>query len=1009
MILSTATQTNSTSQLSSKWRDILILLAVLAAGTVLTLLASSSLQQAEALRINERQTAATQAVSSIFQLELTRTTEAVRNAGLMIESNPQLTREQFNRHMQKVVENQLSIDLMEWQPIVPANELAKFEAAVRMTGLPDFRVVQPDATGKGWEPVHGRNEYVPVLFFWPEQYRTGGLDMSFSPQRMASKLQSRAVRQPVASGVFEFIKEGKVSSGAMAMAISTAVFGTDQTAKGYLAAVVDLSTLFQSARSLADAAKFDLLVFGSDNLTDAPIYTWYGNDSDLKHIGTGLRLATAADQRAKVDFAQQTWTVVLHPRPSFYAKWQENVSRLTFAAGIGMTLLILLALYRLQSSQRKIVSAESMASGARLAQELLNQRLQEAQRIAHVGNWELDVANNRLVCSEELYRLHGLIPGSPAPDYTKSSHLFTAESWAHLNSALHRATEFGTPYELELEMVRPDGSHGWMLARGEAVRDVRGSVIALRGTATDISERKKAEDALKESEEKYRNIYSQASLGIFHSTLDGRFIDVNPALARMLGYDSPEEVVRSITSISEQVYADPPKLSAVEAKALEAGGFITTENHYLRRDGTPWYGMLNMRIVKDQEGRPAYNEGFVEDITGRKLAEIDKHKFEQQMQHTQKLESLGVLSGGIAHDFNNILAIIIGYCGLTRMDYETTETNIQEIEKAAERAAGLCRQMLAYAGKAQLTKAQINMSILVGEMITMLNATLPKNVVLKPDLSACIPILTADDSQIRQVVMNLIINASEAIGAEQGEIRISLAMTSIKAGQADKDYNGKDIPPGTYICLEVTDNGCGMDEETKWRIFEPFYTTKFTGRGLGMSAVLGIIHSHGGSLQLFSELGHGTTFKVYLPVQNSNVTGEVSEWQSAQTTPWQGSGTILLVEDEDQIRSIAKTVLVKFGFTVLEAVNGKEALEMYKNNTRDIILVLTDIGMPVMDGYALFYELKMLDPKLPIIISSGFGEGDVTSRIAREDIASVINKPYNPEQLREVLKGVVEG
>lgn len=493
-----ATHANSISRLSSKWRDRVILLVVLAAGTVLTLLAGSSLQQAEALRIKERQTAATQAVASVFQLELTRTTEAVRNAGLMIESNPQLTREQFNRHMQKMVENQLNVNLMEWQPIVPANELAKFEAAARTTEFPDFRVVQPDASAKGWEPVHGRDEYVPVLFFWPEQYRTGGLDMSFSPERMASKLQSRAVRQPVASNVFEFIKEGKVNSGAMAMAISTAVFGADQTVKGYLAAVVDLSTLLQSATRLANAANFDLLVFASTTLTDAPIYAWYGDDSDLKQIATGLRLAIGDDQSATVDFAHQSWRVVLHPRPAFYAKLQGNGSRLAFTAGIGMTLLIMLSLYQSQKSRRKIERAESIASDARRAQELLSQRLQEAQRIAHVGNWQLDVASNKLVWSDELYRVHGLIPGSPAPDYTKSSHLFTSESWERLNAAMFRTVESGAPYELELEIVKPDGSHGWMLARGETVRDASGSVVARRGTATDISERKQLEDQVRQ-------------------------------------------------------------------------------------------------------------------------------------------------------------------------------------------------------------------------------------------------------------------------------------------------------------------------------------------------------------------------------------------------------------------------------------------------------------------------------------------------------------------------------
>ncbi len=400
---------------------------------------------------------------------------------------------------------------------------------------------------------------------------------------------------------------------------------------------------------------------------------------------------------------------------------------------------------------------------------------------------------------------------------------------------------------------------------------------------------------------------------------------------------------------------------------------------------------------------------FTEDITNRKQAEEEKQTFELQMQHAQKLESLGVLSGGIAHDFNNILAIIMGYCSLTKMDYETAENNILEIEKAAERAAGLCRQMLAYAGKAQLTKTQVNMRMLVDEMASMLKSTIPLNAVIKSDLSTDIPFLDADASQLRQIVMNLIINASEAIGKEQGEIQVSLAKSTVLAGQSENDYNGNTIPPGEFVCLEVTDNGCGMDEETKWRIFEPFYTTKFTGRGLGMSAVLGIIKSHGGSLQLFSQLGQGTTFKVYLPIPKKYSAEDGDHKQSIPSAPWKGSGTILLVEDEDQVRLIAKALLKNIGFTVLEAVNGKEALELYQRNATDITLVFTDMGMPIMDGYELFYELKKLNPELPIIVSSGYGDAEVGSRIGIDNIAGLISKPYGPDQLREVLKKALEG
>ncbi len=371
------------------------------------------------------------------------------------------------------------------------------------------------------------------------------------------------------------------------------------------------------------------------------------------------------------------------------------------------------------------------------------------------------------------------------------------------------------------------------------------------------------------------------------------------------------------------------------------------------------------------------------------------------------MESLGVLAGGIAHDFNNILAIIVGYCGLTKMDYESAEKNIPEIEKAAERAAALCRQMLAYAGKATLTQSQVNMWMLVDEMVSMLKATINPNVTILSDLPANIPFITGDASQLRQVVMNLIINASEAIGEEQGNVHVSLTKRAVIAGQAESDHLGNIIMPGTYVCIEVADSGCGMDDETKQRIFEPFYTTKFSGRGLGMSAVLGIITAHKGALQLASQPGQGSTFKLYLPVQTVEPLGE-SSLQQASSAPWTGGGTILLVEDEEQVVLIARTMLQALGFTIIEACNGREALELYQKNAAEITLVVTDMGMPVMDGYALFRELKMLNPKLPIIISSGYGETVVTSRIPREEIAGLVSKPYSFDNLRDVLKSVVE-
>ncbi len=395
----------------------------------------------------------------------------------------------------------------------------------------------------------------------------------------------------------------------------------------------------------------------------------------------------------------------------------------------------------------------------------------------------------------------------------------------------------------------------------------------------------------------------------------------------------------------------------------------------------------------------------VENITARRKYEEEKLELEQRIQHSQRLDSLGMLSGGIAHDFNNILAIIMGYCSLIKLDVETALENVSEIEKAVERASGLCSQMLAYAGKAQLTKTRINMFMLVSDMVSMLKSTLPKNAVIQSRLSTATALIEGDESQLRQVIMNLIINASEALGIGHGEINVILDNKQILTDKPESDYNGNAISPGMYVFLEVTDDGCGMDEETRWRIFEPFYTTKFVGRGLGMSAVLGIIMSHKGSLQLFSKLGEGSTFKIYLPI----IKMSHEEKQSGSLPlPWQGKGTILLVEDEDQIRFVIKIILEKLGFTVLEAVNGKEALEIYSNYASEVVLVFTDIGMPVMDGYELLTELRAMDSSLPIIISSGFGASEIHSRIGVDERVVLINKPFRTDHLRTILKQALD-
>ena len=521
--------------------------------------------------------------------------------------------------------------------------------------------------------------------------------------------------------------------------------------------------------------------------------------------------------------------------------------------------------------------------------------------------------------------------------------------------------------------------------------------------------KKQAEARIQKVERWLANVLKSVGDAVITSDNEGRITFMNVVAEELTHWKQEEALGKKLTEILHMKDMDLNNLEKHLVESVITEGLIINlieDRLLVARNGIELSISDSVAPLRSEDGETSGSVLIFRDISERKRLEEEKTLLEKQYQQAQKLESLGILAGGIAHDFNNILTIIICNCSLLQQQPEMTAELVPKIETAAQRAAELCRQMLVYAGKAQPVPTKFNVKTLVEEMGKLLKATIKQNVSITLDLSADIPSIKADASQIRQVVMNLILNAAEAIGTEQGNITVSLDIAAIESGQGEKEYLGKEIAPGSYICLKVTDNGCGMDEETKQRIFEPFYTTKFTGRGLGMSAVLGIIKAHNGALQLTSQVGFGTTFTVYLPVQSSKTVGDLLPLVSLM--PWQGDGTVLLVEDEPQVSMVAKALLQALGFSVLLAENGQIALEMYQKHAEYITLVLTDIGMPVMDGYQLIHKLKTLNPELPIIVSSGFGDAEVTSHI-HENIAGVVSKPYSFGQLREVLKRVAEG
>jgi PAS domain S-box-containing protein len=431
--------------------------------------------------------------------------------------------------------------------------------------------------------------------------------------------------------------------------------------------------------------------------------------------------------------------------------------------------------------------------------------------------------------------------------------------------------------------------------------------------------------------------------------------------------------------------------------------------------GSLFYAQMEGSMLETPLNGPREREApllmlAVTDITARKAAEEQRLQMERQMQQTQKLESLGVLAGGIAHDFNNLLTIILGNASLALDELSSmspARDSLRAIEKTALRAAELCRQMLAYSGQGRFVIETLQLDELISEMVSLFKASLSKKASLNLNLANTLPSLRGDPSQIRQVVMNLVINAAEALGDRSGVVTVSTGVMECRPDDLTGAYREERLAQGVYIWLEVSDTGCGMDPEIRRRIFEPFFTTKFMGRGLGLSAVLGIVRGHQGALQVTSALGRGTTFKVLFPAAPP-VGPQSIPPARASLGAWQGIGTVLLVDDEDSVRTLGARMLERIGFQALVASDGQEALELYQVRREEIVLVLLDLTMPYMDGEETFRQLLRLDPQVRVVMTSGYTENEMAPRFTGQRVCGFLEKPYTLEALTHCLREALE-
>ncbi len=567
-----------------------------------------------------------------------------------------------------------------------------------------------------------------------------------------------------------------------------------------------------------------------------------------------------------------------------------------------------------------------------------------------------------------------------------------------VRKAAEDARRTGVGRTLEYRIRHKDGSWRVLESTASVIRTPRGEPQKLVIVNRDITERKKAAESLRQSESGFRSMVEDAPYGIFRCHSNGKLLSANPAFQRMLRYDHPDELLQ--TNLVEDVFDSPSEFERLKNLVDDGKEFKDVAVELRRKDGNKITVRCRGRSVTDPEGLPSFDV-FAEDVTEKRI-------LERQLQMAAKMEAVGRLSGGVAHDFNNLLGVIIGYSQLFKRKLDPQSPlreHAEEIEKAGQRAAALTRQLLAFSRQQVLTPAVLNLNDLVADMLKMLPRLIGEDIAVSTSLAADLGRVKADHGQIEQVIMNLAVNARDAMPSG-GQLRIETANRELDHGYVRHHPGAR---PGQYVMLSVADCGTGIDAETLAHIFEPFFTTKELGKGtgLGLATVYGVVKQSEGYVWVDSEPGKGASFQIFLP--------RVAEEQTAQlpirALDGQGAGasqTILLVEDSEPLRKLTRSFLESHGFNVLVAQNGEEAIDVEARSSKKIHLLVTDVVMPGINGRVLAERLHLKQREMKVLYISGYTDSFIAIHGVLERGMTLLNKPYTEDELvqkvRETLR-----
>jgi PAS domain S-box-containing protein len=635
----------------------------------------------------------------------------------------------------------------------------------------------------------------------------------------------------------------------------------------------------------------------------------------------------------------------------------------------------------LDSTDRKRAHEEVRRAG---------ERLLFALDAAGMMAWEWTPDGDGVTRAGDLCRQLGLASAGVRAEYIRMVH---PDDRQRVIDAFDRTLRDGVELDVEFHIVLPDGSIRWMSDRGRLVPSDAPQRVS--GVMLDITARKADQEALRQSEQRFQNILDNSSAAVYLKDLEGRFLLVNRQFEKLFHAGRADLLGKTDYDLFPRENAD--RYRANDRQVIENNAPLEFEEVAPAIDGDRTY--LSVKF-------PMRGANGVYALCGISTDITERLRLEAKLRESAKLESLGVLAGGVAHDFNNLLVGMVGNASLLQHEAppgsparEVLDSNVQ----AGERAAQLTRQMLAYAGRAQFALAPVDLSSQVRQIAKLLEAALPKHVVLRLRLAPGLPAIDADPGQLQQVVMNLILNAAEASVPPSGAVEVAAGVEEWSEAAIHRSFGG-DLSPGRYIVLRVTDTGCGMDAATRSRIFDPFFTTKFTGRGLGLAATLGILRSHHAGIHVESAPGAGSTFTVLFPPSRSAAGAAAAAPEARRES---AAAQVLVVDDEQTVRQVARLALERHGYRVDTVNDGQVAMDWLDEHRGEVDILLLDLAMPVCGGEVALAYVRDRYPGVAVVCSSGYSEGEASNRFG-PGADAFLQKPYTVPQLLDAVRRGLE-